>query len=201
MGFLEPLYKQQDEENIQTPFSETNLLGSLCGCTWTRSWVKAVGSKEFEKRAVAVMYELLSFTLEKRLVTTDHLTHFRRVCGIFYVSERGKRFSVLFTEAYEGQELIEKCPLILWKEKLLRFTGYRGRKRDIPNDDDEMDSDEATEEGREIFRVIVRRSGDEGLRVGFEKNDDDMMSDDDDEMDSDEVNDEYEEKCKILTKG
>ena len=47
----------------------------------------------------------------------------------------------------------------------------------------------------------MRRSGDEGLRVGFEKNDDDMMSDDDDEMDSDEVNDEYEEKCKILTKG
>ncbi|CAN6806387.1 unnamed protein product [Brassica oleracea var. botrytis] len=43
------------------------------------------------------MYELLSFTLEKRLVTTDHLTHFRR-------------------------EFV-----------LLRFTGYRGRKRDIPS--------------------------------------------------------------------
>ena len=40
---------------------------------------------------------------------------------------------MFFTEAYERQELIEKCPLILWKEKLLRFTGYRGRKRDIPS--------------------------------------------------------------------
>ena len=94
MGFLEPLYKQQDEENIQTPFSETNLLGSVCGCTWTRSWVKAVGSKEFEKRAVAVMYELLSFTLEKRLVTTDHLTHFRREFVVFSMFLREGRDSV-----------------------------------------------------------------------------------------------------------
>ena len=104
-------------------------------------------SKEFDKRAVAVMHELLIFTLENRLATTDHLTHFRRefvmpqklmrfflkYCGIFYISERGKRFSVFITEAYKGQDLIDKCPLILWKEKLLRFTGYRGRKRDIPS--------------------------------------------------------------------
>ncbi|KAJ6406624.1 hypothetical protein OIU84_010185 [Salix udensis] len=88
------------------------------------------GSLEFDKRAVAIMHELLSFTLEKRLVT-DHLTHFRREfvmpqklmrlllkhMGIFYVSERGKRFSVFLTEAYEGQELIDKCPLVVWKEK------------------------------------------------------------------------------------
>ncbi|KAK9901784.1 hypothetical protein M0R45_001983 [Rubus argutus] len=35
------------------------------------------GSKEFDKRAVAIMHELLSFTVEKRLVT-DRLTHFRQ---------------------------------------------------------------------------------------------------------------------------
>ncbi|KAH7860599.1 hypothetical protein Vadar_015358 [Vaccinium darrowii] len=84
------------------------------------------GSLEFDKRAVAVMHELLSFTIEKRLVT-NHLTHFRREFvmpqklmrlllkhfGIFYVSERGKRFSVFLNEAYEGSELIEKCPLVL----------------------------------------------------------------------------------------
>ncbi|XP_039016904.1 protein WHAT'S THIS FACTOR 1 homolog, chloroplastic-like [Hibiscus syriacus] len=103
------------------------------------------GSLEFDKRAVAVMHELLSFTIEKRLVT-DHLTHFRRELvmpqklmrlllkhfGIFYVSERGKRFSVFLTEAYEGSELIEKCPLVLWKEKVLSFVGYRGKKKKIP---------------------------------------------------------------------
>ncbi|KAG1342594.1 protein WHAT'S THIS FACTOR 1, chloroplastic [Cocos nucifera] len=102
------------------------------------------GSQEFDKRAVAIMHEILSFTIEKRLVT-DHLTHFRREFvmpqklmrlllkhfGIFYVSERGKRLSVFLTEAYEGSELIDKCPLVLWKEKILRLTGYRGRRKRI----------------------------------------------------------------------
>ena len=100
------------------------------------------GSLEFDKRAIAVMHEILSFTIEKRLVT-DHLTHFRwemvmpqklmrlllKHCGIFYVSERGKRFSVFLTEAYEGSELVEKCPLILWREKVMSLVGYRGRKK------------------------------------------------------------------------
>ncbi|KAF9623024.1 hypothetical protein IFM89_036005 [Coptis chinensis] len=72
---------------------------------------------EFDKRAIAVMHELLSFTLEKRLVT-DYLTHFRKELvmpqklmrtflkhfGIFYASER---------------------------EMVQRLIGYRGRKRDI----------------------------------------------------------------------
>ncbi|XP_038900141.1 protein WHAT'S THIS FACTOR 1 homolog, chloroplastic isoform X1 [Benincasa hispida] len=114
------------------------------------------GSLEFDKRAVAVMHELLSFTMEKRLVT-DHLTHFRRELvmpqklmrlllkhiGIFYVSERGKRFSVFLTEAYEGPELIDKCPLVLWKEKVLSLVGYRGKKKKIETFDDisEMEDD------------------------------------------------------------
>ncbi|KAG7556032.1 Plant organelle RNA recognition domain [Arabidopsis suecica] len=162
------------------------------------------GSKEFDKRAIAVMHELLSFTLEKRLVT-DHLTHFRREfvmpqklmriflkhCGIFYVSERGKRFSVFLTEGYEGAELIEKCPLIFWKEKLLKFTGYRGRKRDIPTYSDTLDMEEK--------ELLESGSGDEDLRVGFEKDDDDdgVVTDDDDEMDIGEVNDAYEENSKV----
>lgn len=113
---------------------------------------------------------------------------FLKHCGIFYVSERGKRFSVFLTEAYEGPELIEKCPLILWKEKLLRFTGYRGRKRDIPTYSDTLDMEE-----REL---LESGSGDEDLRVGFEKDDDDLVTDDD-EMDIDEVNDAYEENNKV----
>ncbi|XP_039162344.1 protein WHAT'S THIS FACTOR 1 homolog, chloroplastic-like [Eucalyptus grandis] len=102
------------------------------------------GLKEFDKRAIAVMHELLSFTMEKRLVT-DHLTHFRREFvmpqklmrlflkhfGIFYVSERGKRFSVFLTGAYEGAELIQKCPLVIKKEKVLSLIGYRGKKKRI----------------------------------------------------------------------
>ncbi|KAK8921244.1 hypothetical protein KSP39_PZI020739 [Platanthera zijinensis] len=112
------------------------------------------GSEEFNKRAVAVMHEILSFTIEKRLVT-DHLTHFRQEFmmpqklmrlllkhyGIFYVSERGKRFSVFLTEAYEGSQLISKCPLVLWKEKILSLTGYRGRKRGIKSFNEYSDLD------------------------------------------------------------
>ncbi|KAH7574477.1 hypothetical protein JRO89_XS03G0301100 [Xanthoceras sorbifolium] len=113
------------------------------------------GSLEFDKRAVAVMHELLSFTIEKRLVT-DHLTHFRRELvmpqklmrlllkhfGIFYVSERGKRFSVFLTQAYEDSELIEKCPLVLWKEKFLSLCGYRGKKKPIQSFSDSSDMED-----------------------------------------------------------
>ncbi|KAL5983328.1 hypothetical protein ACLOJK_017412 [Asimina triloba] len=121
------------------------------------------GSKEFDKRAIAVMHELLSFTLEKRLVT-DHLTHFRhefkmpqklmrlllKHFGIFYVSERGKRFSVYLTEAYERSELIVKCPLVRWREKLQSLIGYRGRTKrprmfdEFSNTEDENLFDEDT---------------------------------------------------------
>jgi hypothetical protein len=102
------------------------------------------GSPEFDKRAVAVMHEVLSFMLERRLVT-DHLTHFRREFvmpqklmrlllkhyGIFYVSERGKRLSVFLTEAYDGTELVDKRPLVRWREKVLQLTGYRGRIKNL----------------------------------------------------------------------
>ncbi|KAL3535387.1 hypothetical protein ACH5RR_003848 [Cinchona calisaya] len=102
------------------------------------------GSQEFDKRAVAVMHELLSFTIEKRVVT-DHLTHFRREFmmpqklmrlllrhfGIFYVSERGRRFSVFLNEAYEGSEPIEKHPLVVWREKVDSLIGYRRKRKKI----------------------------------------------------------------------
>jgi hypothetical protein len=113
------------------------------------------GSQEFDKRAVAVMHEILSFTLEKRLVT-DHLTHFRREFvmpqklmrlllkhyGIFYVSERGKRLSVFLTEAYDGTELIKKAPLVRWKEKVLQLTGYRGKNKNIGKVHESSDSED-----------------------------------------------------------
>lgn len=103
----------------------------------------APGSKEFEKRSVAVLHEMLSFTLEKKLIA-DHLTHFRwefrlpqklmrlllRYFGIFYVSEKGNRFHVFLTSAYEGSELIEKSPFVLWKEKVEKLMGEtRNRRR------------------------------------------------------------------------
>jgi len=153
------------------------------------------GSLEFDKRAVAVMHELLSFTIEKRLVT-DHLTHFRwelvmpqklmrlllKHCGIFYVSERGKRFSVFLTEAYDGSELIDKCPFVLWKEKVLSLVGYRGRKKKF-----EPCSDISDVEGDDG----LVQSDSENLHVQMEQEDTldykDPLLEDDSEMDIGEI--------------
>lgn len=155
------------------------------------------GSQEFDKRAVAIMHELLSFTLEKRLVT-DHLTHFRgefkmpqklmrlllKHFGIFYVSERGKRFHVFLNEAYQGSELIETCPLIRWREKVHGLIGYRGKKKKIATFEELSDI-----EDKDLFKSD---SEDERLRMDLEEEgvidglDDDEMTDDT-EMDVEEV--------------
>ncbi|EEF46168.1 conserved hypothetical protein [Ricinus communis] len=162
------------------------------------------GSLEFDKRAVAIMHELLSFTIEKRLVT-DHLTHFRREFvmpqklmrlllkhfGIFYVSERGKRFSVFLTEAYKGQELIEKGPLVVWKEKLLSLVGYRGKQKKIETFSDLSDM--------EYDKLAENNSENESISVQFE--DDETMGNlesallaDNDEMEIGEINCEYKDR-------
>ncbi|XP_016496370.1 protein WHAT'S THIS FACTOR 1 homolog, chloroplastic [Nicotiana tabacum] len=131
------------------------------------------GTLEFNKRAVAVIHELLSFTIEKRLVT-DYLTHFRREFvmpqkqmrlllkhfGIFYVSERGKRFHVFLNSAYEGSELIEKHPLTVWREKVLSFVGYRKKKEtmDTLEDLQEFVDDDLLENESEYERVHVENN-------------------------------------------
>ncbi|CAA0809750.1 Ubiquitin carboxyl-terminal hydrolase family protein [Striga hermonthica] len=154
------------------------------------------GSLEFDKRAVAVMHELLSFTLEKRLVT-DYLTHFRREftmpqklmrlllkhLGIFYVSERGKRFSVFLNEAYDGSELIKKDPLVVWREKVLRFVGHRGKnKKKIGSFEDFAD-----EENNE---ALLGSDCEEEDQLQIEPLENDRLScleDDDSEMEIEEV--------------
>ncbi|KAD5317763.1 hypothetical protein R6Q59_033085 [Mikania micrantha] len=146
------------------------------------------GSVEFDKRAIAVMHEVLSFMNEKRLIT-DHLTHFRREFvmpqklmrillkhfGIFYVSERGKRFSVFLTEAYDGSELIEKCPLVVWKEKVVSLTGYRGRKKKICTFDDLDNFDD--------IDLFESDSEDENtIRIDRSSKEEDTMSDVEEEL-------------------
>ncbi|GAB4845131.1 hypothetical protein Ancab_038534 [Ancistrocladus abbreviatus] len=159
------------------------------------------GSQEFDKRAVAVMHELLSFTLEKRLVT-DHLTHFReefvmpqklmrlllKHFGIFYVSERGKRFHVFLTEAYEGSELIDKCPLDVWRDKVQGLIGYRGRKKKIETFEEFSDF-----EDKDLLRSDA---DDETFLEEFQQGEtmgdfDDAMGTDDAVMDIDEIYDAY----------
>lgn len=160
------------------------------------------GTLEFNKRAVAVMHELLSFTVGKRLVT-DYLTHFRKEFvmpqklmrlllkhfGIFYVSERGKRFHVYINSAYEGSELIEKHPLTVWREKVLSFVGYRKKKErmDTLTDLQEYEDDDVFESESEDENVQVENNK---LTMGSLEGD---FLENESEMEIDEVCSAYRE--------
>lgn len=112
-------------------------------------------SLQFEKRAVLLIQELLSLTLEKR-VLVDHLTHFRRefhfskkLHGMlirhpdyFYVSRKGSRDTVFLRGAFKKIDvggnrkeyaLIDKHPLVLVKEKFAALVGVE-RQLDFNSD-------------------------------------------------------------------
>lgn len=88
------------------------------------------------KRVVAVLHELLSLTMEKRM-TSGQLDVFHSeyllpskllLClikhhGIFYITNKGARSTVFLKEAYDGSNLIEKCPLLLFNSKFVALCG------------------------------------------------------------------------------
>ncbi|KNA24956.1 hypothetical protein SOVF_010930 [Spinacia oleracea] len=117
--------------------------------TWIKSWEKfhefnstpyispyanlsclVEGSKEHEKRTVALVHELLSLTLWKKM-SVIKLGHFRREFalpeklnvlllkhpGIFYVTNKYRTYTVLLREDYNGSKLIDKDPLVVVKDK------------------------------------------------------------------------------------
>ncbi|XP_047050417.1 protein WHAT'S THIS FACTOR 1, chloroplastic-like [Lolium rigidum] len=114
-----------------------------------------------ERRACAVVREVLAMTVEKRTLV-DHLTHFRRDFGLpnrlhallvrhpelFYVSIKGVRHSVFLVEAFddEGRLLVEDAMLVGRDrlEELVR-EGKRIRRADrngvfaVDGDSDEDD--------------------------------------------------------------
>ncbi|KAL5728572.1 hypothetical protein ACHQM5_001641 [Ranunculus cassubicifolius] len=77
------------------------------------------------KRAVAVLHEILSLTMEKRMIKL--LLCLVKNHGIFYITNKGAKSTVLLKEAYDGANLIEKCPLLRFYDK---FVGL-GYKRDF----------------------------------------------------------------------
>ncbi|CAN4120942.1 unnamed protein product [Withania somnifera] len=91
-----------------------------------------------QKRVVAVLHELLSLTMERRL-TSAQIDAFHSelrlpprllLClikqhGIFYITNKGFRSTVILKEAYEGSNLICKCPLLLFRDKFMALTGRR----------------------------------------------------------------------------
>ncbi|CAA0809482.1 Protein ROOT PRIMORDIUM DEFECTIVE 1 [Striga hermonthica] len=105
--------------------------------------------KRMEKRAVAVIHELLSLTVEKKM-TLERIAHFRMaMClpkklkefllqhqGIFYVSTRGnhgKLHTVFLREAYRKGELVEPNELYLARRKLGQLALISPRKAKVDN--------------------------------------------------------------------
>lgn len=101
-------------------------------------------SIEAEKRACALVREVLGMTVEKRTLV-DHLTHFRKEFGLpnklrgmvvrhpelFYVSLKGHRDSVFLIEGYDDKGvLLEKDEILVIKDKLMELVreGKRMRK-------------------------------------------------------------------------
>ncbi|PON86247.1 Plant organelle RNA recognition domain containing protein [Trema orientale] len=94
-----------------------------------------------EKRAVAIVHEFMSLTVEK-MVEVEKISHFRKWFGIdlnirdlfldhpgiFYLSTKGKRHTVFLREAYERGCLIHPNPVYDARRKLLDLVllGRRG---------------------------------------------------------------------------
>lgn len=88
--------------------------------------------KRLEKRAVAILHEFVSLTVEK-MVEVEKISHFRKPFGIefnirdlfldhpgiFYLSTKGKRHTVFLREAYERGQLAEPNSVYEARRKLL----------------------------------------------------------------------------------
>lgn len=99
------------------------------------------GFKRLEKRAVAILHEFLSLTVEK-MVEVEQISHFRKPFniqlnirdlfldhpGIFYLSTKGNVQTVFLREAYRRGKLIEPNPIYLLRRKMLDLVelGRRG---------------------------------------------------------------------------
>ncbi|CAA7396134.1 unnamed protein product [Spirodela intermedia] len=118
-----------------------------------------------ERRACAVVREVLGMTIEKRTLV-DHLTHFRKEFGLpnklrallvrhpemFYVSLKGKRDSVFLVEGYDdrGRLLVKDDDLSKVRERLAELVREgkmmrRRRRNSIAYGDGDEDEEEDEE--------------------------------------------------------
>ncbi|KAI4317924.1 hypothetical protein L6164_025751 [Bauhinia variegata] len=95
-----------------------------------------IADPKSRKRVVAVLHELLSLTMEKRMTSAQldafHAEYFLPskllLClikhhGIFYLTNKGVRSTVFLKEAYLGSNLVDKCPLLQLNEKFVALSG------------------------------------------------------------------------------
>ena len=129
------------------------------------------GIERYEKRAVAVLHELLSLTVEK-MVEVDQLAHFRRDFGvevnvrelllrhpgIFYLSTKGKTLTVFLREAYRKGGLVEPNPVYETRRNMLDLVLLGCRKTKLLLDCDESNKEESN--------VVACEVNEEGERQG-----------------------------------
>ncbi|PON63972.1 Plant organelle RNA recognition domain containing protein [Parasponia andersonii] len=153
-------------------------------------------SIEAEKRACAVVREVLGMTVEKRTLI-DHLTHFRKEFGLsnklrgmiirhpelFYVSLKGQRDSVLLVEGYDEKGiLLERDKSLEIREQLMQLVREGKRMR--------RERKRAWINGTEI--------GDTNDDQDDEYKEDDHNDDEDDDYDDDGFENLFESKYSDL---
>ncbi|KAJ1694584.1 hypothetical protein LUZ63_011282 [Rhynchospora breviuscula] len=98
------------------------------------------GRRMMEKRAVGIMHEFISLTVEK-MVEVEKISHFKKWFGIelnvrdlfldhpgiFYLSTKGYRHTVFLREAYEKGRLIEPNPIYDARRRLFDLMLLRRR--------------------------------------------------------------------------
>uniref|UniRef100_A0ACD5ZVF4 Uncharacterized protein n=5 Tax=Avena sativa TaxID=4498 RepID=A0ACD5ZVF4_AVESA len=98
---------------------------------YSEDWVVPATDVDAEKRSVAVLHELLSLTMWRK-ISVMKLEHFRWEFGLpedtarlllrhpclFYLSNRYKIHTVVLREGYEGSELRVKDPVVAAKDRL-----------------------------------------------------------------------------------
>lgn len=94
------------------------------------------GTPQARKRAVAVLHELLSLTMMKRL-SSDKLDAFHNeyqlpcrllLClvknhGMFYITNKGTKSTVFLKEAYNGCYVADKCSLLRFYDRFAALCG------------------------------------------------------------------------------
>ncbi|KZV18513.1 protein ROOT PRIMORDIUM DEFECTIVE 1 [Dorcoceras hygrometricum] len=122
---------------------------------WIRDWMELPyispyndvshldqASPEMEKRSVGVFHELLSLSVYKRVpvpilgkfceeyrFSNAFSSVFTRHSGIFYMSRKGGIHTAMLREAYNGEELIDRDPLLEIRDKFVELLDQGQQQR------------------------------------------------------------------------
>lgn len=105
-----------------------------------------LGTRQLEKRAVGIVHEFLSLTVEK-MVEVEKVSQFRKCFGIdlnirdlfldhpgmFYLSAKGKGHTIFLREAYAKGRLLQPHPIYDARRQLLDLVQMR--RRGVVTDD------------------------------------------------------------------